>query len=332
MSLIVMRAGGLVESERYTLVMKYRKLGSSGLRVSEISLGGWITFGGTIEEGVAKSIVQRALEGGVNFIDLADVYCNGEAERVMGRMLGEFTRENLILSSKLFHPMSDDPNDRGLSRKHIVQSVERSLKNLGTDYLDFYFCHREDPETSLEETVRAMDDLVHQGKVLYWGTSVWTAEYLKRAHEIADKRNLYAPQVEQPHYNLMERGIERDVLPMADKLGMGVVVWSPLAGGMLTGKYNDGIPENSRAKTTNWLDGRLTEQNLDRLRRFSEIALRLEVRPEQLALAWILSRPVITSVITGASTPEQLESNLRAVELELTKDVRKELEKLFPRT
>jgi voltage-dependent potassium channel beta subunit len=309
--------------------MKYRKLGSSGLRVSEVSLGGWITFGGTIEEPMAHAIVRRAIEAGVNFIDLADVYCHGEAERVMGRMLSEFNRDNLILSSKLFWPMSDDPNDRGLSRKHIVQSVERSLKNLGTDYLDFYFCHREDPETDLEETARAMDDLIHQGKILYWGTSVWSAGALKNAHAIADKRSLNGPRVEQPPYNLMERGIEKDVLPTAAKLGMGVVVWSPLAGGLLTGKYNDGVPENSRAKTTNWLDGKLTEKNLDRLRRFSDVARRMEVRPEELALAWVLDHPEITSVITGASSIKQLDSNLGAVNTEVTREVRKELEKIF---
>lgn len=310
--------------------MKYRKLGSSGLKVSEVSLGGWITFGGTIEESMAKAIVRRAIEAGINFIDLADVYCRGEAEKVMGRMLGEFNRDNLILSSKLFWPMSDDPNDRGLSRKHIVQSVERSLKNLGTDYLDFYFCHREDPETDLEETARAMDDLIHQGKILYWGTSVWSAGALKNAHGIADKRNLNGPRVEQPPYNLMDRGIEKDVLPTAAKLGMGVVVWSPLAGGLLTGKYNDGVPENSRAKTTNWLDDKLTEKNLKRLRKFCDVANRMEVRPEELALAWVLDHPEITSVITGASTTEQLDRNLGAVNIEVSRDARKELEKIFP--
>jgi aryl-alcohol dehydrogenase-like predicted oxidoreductase len=246
-------------------------------------------------------------------------------------MLGEYRRESLILSSKLFWPMSDDPNDRGLSRKHIVQSVERSLKNLGTDYLDLYFCHREDPETSLEETARAMDDLVHQGKILYWGTSVWSAGSLKRAHEIAERRNLYAPRVEQPPYSLMDRGAERDVLSTAAKLGMGVVVWSPLAGGLLTGKYNDGVPDGSRATTTSWLDDKLTEENLARLRSFCEVARGLEVRPEQLALAWILRRPEVTSVITGATRPEQVEHNLAAVEVEVPREAQRELEKLFPR-
>jgi len=310
--------------------MKYRKLGSSGLLVSEVSLGGWITFGGTIEEDTARAIVRRAVDAGINFIDLADVYARGEAEKVVGRMLGDFTRENLILSSKLYWPMSDDPNDKGLSRKHIVQSVERSLRNLGTDYLDFYFCHREDDQTALEETCRAMDDLVHQGKVLYWGTSVWPAKSLKRAHDVADRRNLYAPQVEQPPYNLMERGVERGVLSTCAKLGMGVVVWSPLAGGMLTGKYNDGVPEGSRATTTSWLDGKLTEENLTRLRRFSALAAKLWVRPEQLALAWVLTRPEVTSVITGATRVEHVEHNLGAVEIDIPEDALRELDMIFP--
>ena len=310
--------------------MKFRKLGSSGLKVSEVSIGGWITFGGTVQEENARAIVRRAVDGGVNFIDLADVYARGEAEKVVGRMLADFHRDDLILSSKVFWPMSDDPNDRGLTRKHIFRSIDRSLKNLRTDHLDFYFCHREDPETELEETVCAMDDLVHQGKVLYWGTSVWSAGALSSAHKLADQRHLYAPKVEQPPYNLMDRGIEKKVLPTAAKLGMGVVVWSPLAGGLLTGKYNDGVPDGSRATTTNWLDGKLTEANLSRLRRFSALAESIDVRPEQLALAWILRRPEVTSVITGASRPEHVDSNLKAVDVQIPEDMRRELDRLFP--
>ncbi|MEW6071149.1 MAG: aldo/keto reductase family protein [Planctomycetota bacterium] len=310
--------------------MQYRRLGSSGLQVSAVSLGGWITFGGTIEEGVARAIVRRAVEGGVNFIDLADVYALGEAEKVFGRMLADHTRENLILSSKVFFPCSEDPNDRGLTRKHIMQSVERSLRNLRTEFLDFYFCHREDEATPLEETIRAMDDLVHQGKVLYWGTSCWSASTLAAAHSLADRRHLYPPMVEQPEYNLLERGIEKDVLPAASGLGMGVVVWSPLAGGILTGKYDDGVPAGSRAKTTSWLEGKLTPETLRRVKKFGRIAARLDLRPEQLALAWILQRPEITSVITGASRPEQVSHNLAALDVVLPADARSEIEALFP--
>lgn len=310
--------------------MEYRKLGQSGLEVSAVSIGGWITFGGTIQDKAARAVVRKAIDGGVNFIDLADVYARGEAERVVGRMLSDFRRESLVISSKCFWPMSEDPNDRGLSRKHIFQSVERSLANLGTDYLDLYFCHREDTRTPLEETVRAMDDLVHQGKVLYWGTSVWPAGTLRRAHEIAERKNLYAPRVEQPEYNLLDRSIEAEVLPAARELGMGVVVWSPLAGGILTGKYNDGIPKGSRGEKTKWLEGELTEANLGRVRRFCELARRLDMRPEQLALAWILTRPEISCVITGATSAEQVEHNLAAAGKKIPPEAFSEIEALFP--
>lgn len=315
----------------YHPAMEYRRLGNSGVKVSALSLGGWITFGGESDEGNAREVVRRAVEAGVNYIDLADVYSDGEAELVFGRMLPAYRRDDLIISSKVYFAMSDDPNDRGLSRKHIMQSVEGSLRRLGTDYLDFYFCHREDEETPLEETARAMDDLVHQGKVLYWGTSVWPAESLEAAHELADRRNLYPPQVEQPEYSLLERSIEKDVLPTARKLGMGVVVWSPLRGGVLTGKYSQGVPEDSRAQLQpQWLEGKLGEETLERVRRFAGIAETLELRPEQLALAWILRRPEISSVIVGASTPEQLEHNLAAVDVELSAEAVSLVEALFP--
>lgn len=310
--------------------MKYRKLGSSGIKVSSVSLGGWLTFGGTVEDSTAQATVHRAIEGGVNYIDLADVYNNGKAERLFGKVLPELNRDNLIVSSKCYFPMSNDPNDRGLSRKHIMQSVERSLRNLGTDYIDFYFCHREDDETALEETAMAMSDLVRQGKILYWGTSVWSAATLEATHQITERCHLHAPRVEQPEYSLLERSVEKEVLPAAKRLGMGVVVWSPLAGGVLTGKYNDGIPPGSRAKTTEWLDGKLTEDRLERVRAFCEIAAKLEARPEQLALAWILKHPEITSVIFGASTPEQVDHNLAAAKLEIPNEAMLVIDALFP--
>jgi voltage-dependent potassium channel beta subunit len=309
--------------------MKYRPVGRSGLKVSALSLGGWITFGGNEEN--ARVVVRRAVDAGINYIDLADVYSEGEAERFFGRILPDYRRDDLIIASKVYFPMSDDPNDRGLSRKHIVQSVEGSLRRLGTDYLDFYFCHREDEETPLEETARAMDDLVHQGKVLYWGTSVWGSKNLEAAHELADRKNLYAPLVEQPEYSLIERGIEKSVLATAAKLGMGIVVWSPLSGGLLTGKYNEGIPENSRARRTpQWLEGKLGEEILGRVRQFCGMAEALGLRPEQLALAWILRRPEVSSVILGASTPEQLEHNLPAVDVELSAETVSAIDALFP--
>ena len=310
--------------------MQYRKLGSSGLKVSAVSLGGWVNFGGRIDDATVASIVRRAVELGVNFIDLADVYARGAAERSVGRALGGLRREDLVISSKCFWPMSDDPNDRGLSRKHIVQSVEASLKRLGSDYLDILFCHREDPETPLEETCRAMDDLARQGKILYWGTSVWRAAQLARAHGLADRRNWLPPAVEQPCYNLLDRHVEAEILATARELGMGIVVWSPLAGGMLTGKYDAGVPAGSRGATTSWLAEHLTEPTLARVRRFSELAKQAGLRPAHAALAWVLARPEVSSVITGASRVEQLEENVRAAEVELDPELARELEALFP--
>ena len=311
--------------------MNYRKMGRSGLKLSSVSLGGWITFGGTVDEDTARAIVRTAVDGGVNYLDFADVYARGEAERTMGRMLGDYRREDLVLASKCFWPMSDDPNDRGLSRKHIVQSVDASLARLGVDYIDLYFCHREDPETDMEETARAMDDLVSAGKLLYWGTSVWSAGRLREAAEVCDRRNLVAASVEQPPYSLMERGIEAEVLPECVAQDMGVVCWSPLAGGLLTGKYDDGeVPTGSRADVTNWLDGQLTSANLERLRAFSALARELGLEPSQLALAWLLSKDMVTSVITGATHPDQVTANLKAAEVELEADVVARLEELFP--
>ncbi len=310
--------------------MEYRKVGATGLKVSAVSIGGWINFGGTIDENSARSVVRAAVDCGVNFIDLADVYARGEAERVVGRMLGDYERSQLVISSKVFWPMSDDPNDRGLGRKHIMESVERSLENLGTDYLDVYFCHREDPEVPLEETARAMDDLVHQGKILYWGTSVWPAASLEAAHRIADQRNLYPPMVEQPQYSLLDRSIEEAVLPTVKRLGIGLVVWSPLAGGMLTGKYNQGTPPGSRGAKTNWLETKLNERNLGRVRRFCAFARESGHEPAQLALAWVLQHEEVSSVITGATHPEQVLSNVRAVDLHIGGDVARRLEEIFP--
>jgi voltage-dependent potassium channel beta subunit len=310
--------------------MEYRRVGASGLKVSAISVGGWITFGGTIEDEIAGQILRTSIEGGVNFVDLADVYAMGEAEKTVGRFLPEYTRSELVISSKVFGKMSDDPNDRGLSRKHIFESVDRSLRNLGTDYLDIYYCHRSDPETPLAETAAAMDDLVHQGKILYWGTSVWSPDSLEAAHTLADDRRLYAPIVEQPLYNLTDRGIEKDVIPTAKRLGMGLTVWSPLAGGLLTGKYADGIPKGSRAETSQWLDAEKIEANRSRLARFSEIAAGMGAQPGQLALAWILQNDAISCVLTGATTPAHVESNLKAIELEISGDVNAELGELFP--
>ncbi len=315
--------------------MKYNQLGRSGLRVSNISIGGWLTYGGSVGEPDSVRILHRAVDGGINFIDLADVYSKGESERVAGTFLSEYVaggrqRSDLVLSSKVFWPTGDGPNDRGLSRKHIMESCEKSLKRLGTDYLDVYFCHRYDDTVPLEETARAMDDLVRQGKVLYWGTSVWWPEHLRAAHRLADERGLYAPIVEQPCYNLAQRGIERDVLPTARELGMGVVVWSPLAQGLLTGKYNDGVPADSRGARTQWMRELITDENVARVRQMTELARELSTTPAALALAWLTHQPGISSAITGASRVEQLEENLAAAALELSDEVLAQLDGLFP--
>lgn len=309
--------------------MEYRKVGQSGLRVSALSIGGWLTFGARIDEHETARILDRAVAGGIDFIDLADVYARGEAERCVGAWLRGRRRNHLVLSSKVFWPMSRRPNDRGLSRKHVFESVDASLARLGTDYLDLYFCHRFDPETPLEETVRAMDDLVHLGKILYWGTSCWGAEELDRVHAICDAGGYYRPVVEQPLYNLLDRGIESDVLPAARRHGMGLVVWSPLAGGALTGKYNAGVPAESRGGTSDWLEDTLTARNLDRLRRFSALAEERGCRPEQLALAWILDHPEVSCAITGATRPEHVEHNLGALDVRIDPEMRSTLDALF---
>lgn len=312
--------------------MEHRRVGRTGLKVSAISIGGWLTFGDRVDASATRRILRAAIDRGVDFIDLADVYGDdGAAERAVGEILPDHRRSALVISSKVFWPSGPGANDRGLGRKHIVESCEASLRRLGTDYLDLYFCHREDPDTPLEETARAMDDLVHQGKVLYWGTSCWSASSLLKAHALAGLRNVYAPVVEQPRYNLLARGAERRVMPVARRLGMGLVVFSPLAAGALTGKYDEGVPDGSRGATTAWLDDYLTDENRPRLRRFSAIARELSCTPSQLALAWCLLRPEVASVITGATRPEQIEENVGAADVKVPDDVRREIDALFPR-
>lgn len=309
--------------------MKYRRVGKSGLKISAISLGGWLTYGGSVDSDLGVQIVQRAMELGVNFIDLSDVYSIGKAEEVIGRAIKSMTRSDLVISSKLFWPMSDNVNDRGLSRKHIMESVEKSLKRIGTDYLDIYFCHRFDPETEVEETVRAMDDLVRQGKILYWGTSVWEASQIERAVGEATAIGGYLPMVEQPCYNMLDRHIEQEILPTCARNGIGLVVWSPLAQGMLTGKYDDGAPADSRGARTDWLKGIMTEANLSKVKQIGAIAKDMDITTSQLALAWVLRLPEISCAITGATNVKQLEENVIASDVELTYDVVEAIESVL---
>lgn len=312
--------------------MQYRRLGNAGIKVSAISLGGWINYGeGKVPSDTAREVVQAAYDQGINFFDLADVYGNGGAEEQMGSLLRSFPRHTLVISTKVFWPMSDDINDRGLSRKHIVESIDRSLTRLGTDYVDIYFCHRPDPETPIVETARAMDDLIHRGKVLYWGTSEWSGEQISATHEICERYGLYPPQVEQPQYSMLRRDrVEEEILPVAAARGMGLVVFSPLAMGMLTGKYDDGVPQDSRFAREDWAARRfVNEENIARVRRLKPIADELGISRAQLALAWTLRQPEVSSAIIGATRPSQIFDNANAADVNLSPEVVDRVEEIL---
>ncbi|MBT2655063.1 aldo/keto reductase family protein [Bacillus sp. ISL-18] len=295
--------------------MQYRRLGNTGLKVSEISLGSWLTYGGYVEEQNAVASIDQAYELGINFFDTANVYIRGEAEKVVGKSLSKYPRSSYVLATKVFGNMGEGPNDHGLSRKHIIEQCDASLKRLGMDYIDIYYCHRFHQDTPLEETLRALDDLVRQGKVLYLGVSEWTAEQISEAVHIADKKLLDRIVVNQPNYSMLHRYIEKEVIPVSEKHGIGQVVFSPLAQGVLTGKYKKGEmpPTGSRAaqKDLN-LSHVLTEQNLDKIEQLKNIAAEEELSLSQLALAWILRQPNVASALIGASRPEQLLENVKA--------------------
>jgi voltage-dependent potassium channel beta subunit len=315
-------------------LMEYRRLGHHGLKVSELSLGAWVTFGGQVGEDVSRECILSAYEAGVNYFDNADVYAGGNAEIVMGNIIKDLKRTDLVISSKVFWPSGEGPNDRGLSRKHIMESVHTSLKRLGTDYVDLYFCHRYDPEVPIEEVVRAMDDLVHQGKVLYWGTSEWRGGQISHAVGLARQWGLYPPAVEQPQYHMFQRHIvETELVEAAQQHGVGLVTWSPLASGILTGKYNEGIPDDSRIALPDyaWLKQFVTEERVARIRQLADLARELEATLAQLALAWLLRLPEISSVITGASRASQVSENLKAIQLKdrLMPDVLRQIETIL---
>ena len=298
--------------------MDYRRMGRTGLKLSSISLGAWVTFGDQIDDKTAGDILHTAYERGVNYFDNSDVYAGGRAETVMGKAIKDLPRESFVLSSKVFWPTFPGPNGRGLSRKHILESCHASLKRLDVDYLDLYFCHRYDPETPGEEIVRAMDDLVHQGKVLYWGTSEWRAGQIANAHGIARQWGLYPPLVEQPHYNMfVRRVVEDELVKAADDLGFGMVTFSPLRSGLLSGKYNEGIPQGSRLSLKNydWLRDIRNEGDLKKVSALSKVAADLGVSLPQLAIGWLLRVPQLTSVITGATKVAHVEDNVKAIEV-----------------
>jgi aryl-alcohol dehydrogenase-like predicted oxidoreductase len=310
--------------------MNYRRLGMWGIRLSEVGFGSWLTLNDG-DQTRADALHRTAYEHGINFFDTANAYGGGETETVVGRSLEPFRRDTYVLATKLFWPVKDWPfpgaNDRGLSRKHIFEQCHASLAKLRTDYLDLYQCHRYDAETPLVETCRAMHDLVVQGKVLYWGTSEWEASQISEAVEICDEQGWHRPASNQPKHNMLERHWEAEVFPTCARLGLGIVTFSPLAEGLLTGKYADGVPPDSRAaddKLGQFIKPRMTPENQDRVRHLKALADGMSVPLSNLALAWGLRRPEVTSVtsvITGASRPEQVIENARASEVTLDDNV-----------
>jgi voltage-dependent potassium channel beta subunit len=301
--------------------MNYRRLGAAGLKLSELSLGSWVTYGGQVGEEVAVKCMSIAYDNGVNFFDSAEAYAGGKAEIVMGNVFKKlgWPRESIVVSSKVFWG-GEGPNDEGLSRKHIYEACRKSLKRLQLDYLDLFFCHRPDPNTPIEETVRAMDDLVHQGKVLYWGTSEWSAGEIMRAHELAREYDLTPPQMEQPQYNMLHRErVEQEYSPLYREIGLGTTTWSPLASGLLTGKYAKGVPPGSRASLPgyDWLrKNTITPENIEKVKQLEPIAKDLDCTMAQLGIAWCLKNRNVSTVITGASRPEQVTENMKAQEVE----------------
>jgi voltage-dependent potassium channel beta subunit len=314
--------------------VQYRNLGRSGLRVSEIGLGSWLTFGSRVGTSATREIVHHAFDLGINLFDTADVYAEGAAEEALGRALADIPRRHCVIATKAFFPMSDHANDCGLSRKHLFESVEGSLRRLGTDYLDLHQCHRPDPHTPMEETVCAYEDLVRQGKVLYWGVSEWGAKSIARACRVADARGAYRPVSNQPQYSIMRRQMEPAVLPACEGAGLGQVVFSPLAQGVLSGKYSTGArPADSRAaddKRNLFMNDYLSAEELAKVDRLKPIADALGISLAQLALAWCLRQPGVASAIVGASKAAQLDENASASGIRLPDDALAHIDAVFP--
>lgn len=304
--------------------MHHRRLGTSGLQLSALSFGAWMTFGRQVGRGDARELVAAAWDHGINFFDNAEGYANGEAERVMGDVIADLRlpRDGLCVSSKVFFGAAESPapTQRGLSRKHVHDACHGALKRLRVEYLDLFFCHRPDPDTPVAETVWAMDGLIRQGKVLYWGTSEWPAATIREAAAVAARHHLHGPTMEQPQYNLLHRDrVEHEYAPLYGELGLGTTTWSPLASGMLAGRYDDGIPDDTRLGRERWLlrdDDTAAGGRLSRARRFTALARELGVAPAPLAIAWCLRNPHVSSVILGASRVSQLLENLEALSLE----------------
>ena len=302
--------------------MPYRHLGRSGLQVSLLSFGSWVTFGPQLAGSGAAECLDAARSAGVNFFDNAESYAGGQSERIMGEAIRElgWPRHSYVVSTKLFWGLHDGPNMKNtLNRKYLRQAIEGSLERFGLDFVDLVFCHRNDPATPLEETVRAMSDMVSNGQALYWGTSEWPADDIRAAWEIAERHHLHKPVMEQPQYNLLSRRrVEREYRRLYDEIGLGLTTWSPLASGLLTGKYADGIPEGSRAALPGyeWLQQSLTDRQANAaVAELSKIAGELGCTASQLAIAWCARNPRVSTVITGASRVDQVKENMEAVEV-----------------
>lgn len=316
--------------------MEYRKLGPTGLQLSVFGFGSWISFHGQADDRSAGDMMQLAYDNGINFFDNAEVYAKGESERIMGRVLKTkgWERSSYVLTSKAFfgwHP-DNKPNQHGLSRKHLREACDEALERLQTDYLDVYYCHRPDETVPTEEIVWTMHQLIQAGKILYWGTSEWTAAGIQAAFTAAERYNLIRPVVEQPEYNLLRRyKVEEDFKPLYDTYGLGLTTWSPLHSGLLTGKYNDGIPKGSRLDLPAFQSMKgmaYSEEKVQKARAFKKVADAIGIPMADLAIAWVIKNPRVTTAILGASKKEQLEQNLRALEVarQLTADQIKQIE------
>ena len=315
--------------------MKYRNIGKAGIKISEIALGSWMTdLKGGSKEDIAKETVKLAYESGINFFDCADAYSDGAAEQFLGKVLKDFPRKELVISSKVYFPTGTGVNDRGLSRKHIMENCNQSLKNMQLDYLDLYYCHRFDENTDLEETLRAMSDLVAQGKVLYYGVSEeWGSARIEEAQKIIDKLGLYPISVIQPQYNMIDRYIEHEIMGTCRKYGIGITSFSPLAQGLLTGKYKKGqpYPEGSRAthQADKQINNLLTDDNLAIVDELTKVANDLGTKVSILSMAWILQHSEISCVIAGASNSSQLENNIKASGFVIPQDAMNRIEEIL---
>lgn len=304
------------------MAMEYRRLGRSGLKVSVLSFGSWVSFGTQMGVDTALACMDAAQQAGVNFWDNAEAYAGGQSEQIMGDAIRElgWKRHEYVISTKLFWGIHGGVNmSNTLNRKYLMQAIDGSLERLGLDFVDLVFCHRADPDTPIEETVWAMSDMISQGKALYWGTSMWTADEIRAAYDIAERHHLHKPVMEQPQYHLLDRvKVEIEYARLYDDIGLGLTTWSPLASGLLTGKYLDGIPEDSRGALPGyeWLQGMLTNEKASaKVRALKEIADELGCSLAQLAIAWCAKNPRVSTVITGASRPEQVEDNMGALDV-----------------